>query len=99
MPTIADQVKLFPPDWSPHRVVRWMLASGRTYEGARDAWRPFDRLRAPDPETRGAVAALIRGGASASPSEGTMVIVNNKAEGSSPRSIEALVEVLLGDAS
>jgi hypothetical protein len=42
----------------------------------------------PDPDARGRIAALLR--AAASRGRGSLVIVNNKAEGSAPLSIEAL---------
>ena len=61
-----------------------MLAPGATYEGARDAWAPFDRLQAPDPIHRREVAELAaRAAATGSP---VYVVINNKAEGSAPRS-------------
>lgn len=96
MVSLGEQLAMLPPAPGKGRVVRWMLAPGKTYEGARDAWKPFTRLRAPDLDTRRALMDLIRAGASVDPSAETMVIVNNKAEGSSPRSIEALVEGLMG---
>jgi uncharacterized protein YecE (DUF72 family) len=97
MPTLEEQRALLPPEdaSAPVTVIRWMLARGRTYEGARDAWRPFSRLQSPDVRTRQAVVSLIQAGNPRSGGD-TFVIVNNKAEGSSPRSIEALVEALVG---
>lgn len=95
MPSLPAQVALLPPGDAPVGIVRWMLAQGRSYAGAKQAWRPFDRLRSPDLETRSAVMKMIRARPSG-PGHGTFVIVNNKAEGSSPRSIEALVEALVG---
>lgn len=73
-------------------VIRWMLAPGASYEAARDAWSPFDRLQAPDPHNRDRVARLaLEAAAVGSP---VFVVINNKAEGSSPRSVAALAERL-----
>ena len=96
MGTLTEQLEALPPAAGMGTVVRWMLAPGQTYQRARDTWKPFTHLRAPDLETRTALAGLIRASAAAEPPAGMLVIVNNKAEGSSPRSIEALVEGLMG---
>ena len=55
---VDRQRELGPPEGERPTVIRWMLAPGATYEGARDAWAPFDRLRAPDPVARAATAGL-----------------------------------------
>ncbi len=74
-------------------VVRWMLQRGRSYAEAKESFAPFDRLAAPDPSTRHDVAELVLEAAAARP---VTVIVNNKAEGSSPASITALADALAG---
>ncbi|MCY0387669.1 DUF72 domain-containing protein [Robbsia sp. Bb-Pol-6] len=65
-------------------IVRWSLHAGMRYEGARTRYEPFDAIVDPDLPTRTALAALaaraVRAGQPA------YVIVNNKAEGSSPLS-------------
>jgi len=73
-------------------LIRWMLKPGRSYEGARAAWSPFDRLASPDPERRAAVVELAR--AAAESGGAVMVVVNNKAEGSSPLSVIELARAL-----
>jgi len=91
-PDLAAQAGLLPPEGQPSLVVRWMLGHGRAYEEARELYRPFDRLAAPDPDTREEIAricaAALRAGRPG------VVIVNNKAEGCSPRSVFALAERL-----
>ena len=72
-----------------------MLKPGRSYQAARAAWSPFDRLASPDPERRGAVVELAR--AAAEGGGAVMVVVNNKAEGSSPLSVIELARALAGD--
>lgn len=88
MATLAEQRRIVGTPTAGPTVIRWMLAPGHRYEAARDAWSPFDRLRAPDPDHRAAVGALaLDATATGDP---VYVVVNNKAEGSSPASIEAL---------
>jgi uncharacterized protein YecE (DUF72 family) len=68
--------------------VRWMLHPSQEYQAARDAWAPFSQLAAPDPRNRSEVATVAR--RLASMGKRVLVIVNNKAEGSAPLSIEGL---------
>ena len=69
-------------------VIRWLLAPGRSYEGAKAAYAPFDRLVDPDPTARQKIIALATRALAAG--EDVTIIVNNKAEGSAPQSIVEL---------
>ncbi|MCP1116715.1 DUF72 domain-containing protein [Robbsia andropogonis] len=73
-------------------VVRWNLHAGMRYEGAKTRYEPFDAIIDPDVTTRQAVAALIlrylRAGQS------SFIVINNKAEGSSPLSCAWLASAL-----
>lgn len=73
-------------------IVRWMLPRGLRYEEARDRYRPFDRLVEEDPATRHAIASIVRDAAA----EGreSLVVINNKAEGSAPLSAFRLAEAI-----
>ncbi|BDD93271.1 DUF72 domain-containing protein [Pandoraea sp. XJJ-1] len=71
-------------------VVRWNLNSGHRYEQAKAKYAPFDKIVDPDPVTRDVLAALAAHYAVAG--HPVYVIVNNKAEGSSPLSCRALAE-------
>ena len=69
-------------------VVRWLLRANHFYDEAKDLYAPFDRLVEEDPIARSEIATLV---ATALKSESdAVVIINNKAEGSAPRSVEAL---------
>jgi uncharacterized protein YecE (DUF72 family) len=94
MPAVAAQAEVVPPAAQPLLVVRWMLGHGRAYDEARAAYAPFDRLAAPDPASRAEIATLCRLAARAG-REG-IVVVNNKAEGSAPRSVAALARAVAG---
>ncbi|VVE31481.1 DUF72 domain-containing protein [Pandoraea terrigena] len=71
-------------------VVRWNLNSAHHYEQAKAKYAPFDKIVDPDPATRDVLAALAAHYALAG--QPVYVIVNNKAEGSSPLSCHALAE-------
>ena len=75
-------------------VMRWMLRGNHEYEEAKDLYAPFDRLVEPDDASRDALARLARAALDAG--LGTWIIVNNKAEGSSPLSVERLAARIAG---
>ena len=79
----------------PVVVVRWMLPAGTTYEAAADRFEPYDRLQAPDPGVRAEVAAILAAASAARPG---FAVINNKAEGSAIRSVEALAREIAGHA-
>lgn len=97
MPSLETQAATAPIERQPLLVVRWMLGHGRGYEEARDLYAPFDRLAAPDPESRASVAGLVRRAVDAG--KQGLVVVNNKAEGSSPLSIVGLAREVGAGAS
>jgi uncharacterized protein YecE (DUF72 family) len=92
MPQPGEQAVLLPPDPMPFLVVRLLLRPGATYEEQREAFAPFDRIVAPVERMREDVVDIVsRAVARAVPA---YVLVNNKAEGSAPLTIEALAERL-----
>ena len=78
-------------------VIRWLLGQGRSYDEARAAFAPFDRLAEPDVEARAAIGGLVRVATEAG--RQALVIVNNKAEGSAPLSIFELARSIAGPAA
>jgi hypothetical protein len=93
LPPLDVQAKLTRAHEAAALVIRWMLAAHHDYESALAAYQPFDRLVDPDPRSRRAIVDLLRGAlARGVPAT---VIVNNKAEGSSPRSIVELARELV----
>lgn len=69
-------------------VCRLLLPQGVGYEQAREAFAPFNRLQAPDEQMRADVVALWKAVQAAN--RRLWVLVNNKAEGSSPLTVRAL---------
>ena len=94
MPPLARQVEICDPARYPLLLVRWMLHTGQTYEGARLRYEPFDRLVDEDPAVRRAVAQLV--GQAARAGRPAYVIANNKAEGSAPLTLLALARAIAG---
>jgi len=88
MPSIAAQAELLGAAEHPLRVVRWLLAPHHTYESALEAYEPFTRLVDPDRVVRGEITQQIVDAVKLG--HDVIVIVNNKAEGSSPLSIVEL---------
>jgi uncharacterized protein YecE (DUF72 family) len=89
MPSLEEQAAVVEGRF-PATVVRWMLRRNYTYEEAKEAFAPFDRLAAEDVGTRHQIVNLSRRGVSGG--QTTFVIVNNKAEGSAPLSVFRLAE-------
>jgi uncharacterized protein YecE (DUF72 family) len=76
----------------PLTVGRWLLGAGAEYEAAGKRFAPFNRLAAPDPGTRRALAELARESLAAG--RRFLLTVNNNAEGCAPLSILALAREL-----
>ncbi len=92
MPSARDQLPMLRAQWPAPLICRWNLRRGLAYGDARHRFEPFDRLAAPDPATRDTVARVAA--ATASAGQPVFVTINNKAEGSAPRSVHALAEAI-----
>lgn len=94
MPMPAAQARVVPLDNAPFVVLRLMLRPGTRYDDRKNAFAPFDRIVDPNPDLRAEVAALLR--SCADLQRAVFVLVNNKAEGSAPLTIEAIAASLAG---
>ncbi len=90
MPMLTAQAEVIPPEELPFTVVRLLLKPGTWYEDQRDRFRPFNRLVEPDETMRAQVVALTT--RALAKGRKAYVLVNNKAEGCSPLTVEALAE-------
>jgi uncharacterized protein YecE (DUF72 family) len=88
MPDVETQSRELALDHSRPLVMRWMLRANHEYEEAKDLYAPFDRIVEPDDASCDALARLAKAALGAG--LGAWIIVNNKAEGSSPLSVERL---------
>jgi uncharacterized protein YecE (DUF72 family) len=92
MPTIGGQLDLPGSLTSTFIVARALLRPGTTYDEAVDAFSPYDRIREPNPELRSDISRLIdRARTMRVPA---YILVNNRAEGSAPRTIMEIVRGL-----
>ncbi|HKJ01251.1 MAG TPA: DUF72 domain-containing protein [Longimicrobiales bacterium] len=92
MSSLEEQLGAVRPFEQPALLVRWMLHAGLKYEAAKERYEPFDRIVDEDPDsleriTLAAFDALIA-------ERSVFVVVNNKAEGSSPLSVFRLARRL-----
>lgn len=93
MPAAEDQLPMLRATWPGDLVCRWNLQRGLRYAQARDSWEPFDRIQVPDEPTRQTLLKLIE--ATLGAGHHVYITINNKAEGSAPASLLALVMALL----
>lgn len=90
MPSVGEQLAREQAFTAPFAVCRLLLPQGVGYEEAREAFAPFDRIQAQDDAMRADVLRLVE--ATAKARRQVWIIVNNKAEGSSPLTVRALLE-------
>ncbi|MBL8919312.1 MAG: DUF72 domain-containing protein [Myxococcaceae bacterium] len=90
MPTLGEQLAREHAFTAPFAVCRLLLPQGVGYEEAREAFAPFDRIQARDDAMRADVLRLVE--ATARARRQLWIVVNNKAEGSSPLTVRALLE-------
>ena len=95
MPMPAAQAAVVPPEDAAFSVIRLLLRPGTWYEDQRDRFKPFDRIVEPDEAMRADVVTVIR--RALSRGRRVFVLVNNKAEGSSPLTVMALARRLAGE--
>jgi uncharacterized protein YecE (DUF72 family) len=92
MPPIIEQIRISGALSAPFSVARALLKPGRTYQQAVELFEPYQEIREPNPELReglaGSVARCIAEGRT------LYAYVNNRAEGNSPKTIEAILDIL-----
>ncbi len=92
LPTVEQQFLAVPPNLGTPIVLRWNLRPSLSYQEAKSAFQPFDTLAGPDPSRRHQLAKIM---ARALQADRTVYLtVNNKAEGSAPLSLKALLDAL-----
>lgn len=93
MPSVlAQHALLGAPVATGPVAVRWMLRPDQQYQSARDAYAPFDQLVAPDLTSRQEMAELLA--LLGRMNRPVIVIANNKAEGSAPRTLTELARLV-----
>lgn len=97
MPDIRAQARLVGSHRGPMTVIRWLLGPGMTYEDAGRRYAPFNRMAAPDPANRRAVADLACESVAAG--RPFLCTINNNAEGCAPLSVVELAKEIVGGGS
>jgi uncharacterized protein YecE (DUF72 family) len=92
MPPIIEQIQLAGVLSAKFSVARALLKPGRTYQEAVEMFQPYDTIREENPDLRRGLAETVQ----RCVSEGRQLYayVNNRAEGNSPKTIEAILDIL-----
>jgi hypothetical protein len=93
MPSPEEQARFMRVEDGPFTMVRLLLAPGTRYEERRQEMAPFNRIARADDRMRRQVTSLLR--TAAANRKRTYLLVNNKAEGSAPLTIEAIARRLV----
>lgn len=92
MPPIIEQIQLAGVLTAPFSVARALLKPGRTYEQAVEKFEPYEAIREENPDLR---MGLVESVAKCIAERRTLyAYVNNRAEGNSPKTIEAILDIL-----
>jgi uncharacterized protein YecE (DUF72 family) len=83
-----DLLKSLRPGRANPLMCRWTLRQGMTYQSAREQFSPFTQIHFEDNQTMTTLARRIR--AQQAIGEVSLVIINNKAEGCAPTSVQRL---------
>lgn len=95
LPPLADQLPVLRALWPGPLVCRWNLNPVHGpygYEAAETLYAPYDQLHHPDLQTRAELAQLIA--TFTSRGQSALVTISNHAEGSAPRTVQALAEAV-----
>lgn len=85
MAPLEEQLRVVRHFEQPALVLRWMLHAGQKYEAAREKYEPFDRIVDEDEDSLSRITVTVLDALIAE--RAAFVVVNNKAEGSAPRSV------------
>jgi uncharacterized protein YecE (DUF72 family) len=92
MPPILQQIELAGVLTTSFSVARALLKPGRTYQEAVEQFQPYDRIQEENPELRTGLAGAVR--RCVGEGKKLYAYVNNRAEGNSPKTIEAILDIL-----
>ena len=92
MPPIVEQITIAGVLTAPFSVARALLAPGRTYQEAVDLFAPYEAIQEENPQLRLGLAESVR--KCIAEGKTLYAYVNNRAEGNSPKTIEAILDIL-----
>jgi hypothetical protein len=88
MPELGAQLRLADAFTADYSVCRALLRRGRSYEQAVELFSPYEEIKDPNREGRQALRELIEHARAYG--EAAFIFVNNRFEGSAPRTIEGI---------
>jgi len=92
MPSIAQQLDLTGSLTADFTAARFLLTPGRSYAKAVESFEPYSEIAALDTDAREAARRLVETATAPRPvRRPSLIFVNNRLEGSSPRTIAAVV--------
>lgn len=95
MPPLSDQHRLLENSFTaPFVVLRLLTPLGVAYEKAVERYKPYDRIVQPQPRMRQDTFALVQ--QAVTHGKSAYVLVNNRAEGCAPQTVQAIVTDLKG---
>lgn len=92
MPPIVEQIRMAGVLTGGRSVARALLRPGRTYQEAVELFQPYEEVREENPDIRLGLADAVR--RCIAEKKQLYAYVNNRAEGNSPRTIEAILDIL-----
>lgn len=92
MPPIIEQIRIAGVLTGGFSVARALLRPGRTYREAVEKFQPYEEIREENPEIRMGLADAV--GRCIAEKRELYAYVNNRAEGNSPKTIEAILDIL-----
>lgn len=93
MPPLSEQhQKMAGTFTAPFTVLRLLTPLGLAYEKAVERYAPYDRIVQPQPRMRQETIALVK--QAAAEGRSSYVLVNNRSEGCSPLTVQAVLEAL-----
>jgi uncharacterized protein YecE (DUF72 family) len=95
MPSLAEQHQRMQTFTAPFTVLRLLTPLKMTYEAAKRRAEPYDRIVGELPEMRQDTVKLVR--QATGEGRAVYVLVNNRAEGNAPLTVQALVDMILSE--
>jgi uncharacterized protein YecE (DUF72 family) len=92
MPPLHRQINIADSFTAGFSVVRALLRAGRSYEQAVELFAPYDRIQEENPKARDAMRQLIT--RARQKRQPAYLFINNRLEGNSPLTIQAIVDEL-----
>ena len=93
MPPVSEQIRMIGSETADFVTARFLLKPGRSYDQAVKAFQPYVEIKEPNDDARAALGALL-GRACFSKTKTRYIYVNNRLEGSAPRTIAAVLEAI-----